>query len=204
MPMSASNVYLYAAVPGDYVKCLAAADVCGIPYQNVTGDFTKAWLLVESGNQLVIAVGGAALHALHYNPCGWPNPRGMPAGHTPFEVFSSGCGIDASRAGYFVNAAGYTAIDSLKLAVMLAHYAVHGSFPALWQPRMLWGSTATFARRISSIAPFSWAGAVWLQPAASARDHVRTLRCWRRIQTRTSRVFSVRWMAESGGCHSGP
>ncbi|MBX6353802.1 MAG: hypothetical protein IRZ10_10760 [Thermoflavifilum sp.] len=132
MPMAASRVYLYAAVPGDYIKCYAAADVCGIPYSNVIGDFSKAWNLISDTGNLVIAVGGAALYALYYNPCNWPNPQGMPGGHTPFEAFPSGRGIDESKAGYFVNAAGYTAMDSLKLAVMLAYYAVHGTFPNGW------------------------------------------------------------------------
>jgi hypothetical protein len=129
MPVAVSRVYLYAAAPEDHVKCLAAADACGIPYTNVIGDYSRAWNLVAEAGNLVLAVGGAALHALYYNPCGWPNPQGMPGGHTPFEVFPAGRGIDEPKARYFVNAAGHTATDSLTLAVMLAHYAVHGTFP---------------------------------------------------------------------------
>ncbi|MDQ0190616.1 hypothetical protein JI721_02945 [Alicyclobacillus cycloheptanicus] len=132
MPVSASKVYLYAAVQGDYVKCFAAADAAGIPYSNVIGEFSKAWGLVQDGSNLVIAVGGAALYALYYNECGWSNPSGQAGGHTPFETFPSGRGVDTPKANYFVNAAGFTSLDSLKLAVMMAYYAVHGTFPAHW------------------------------------------------------------------------
>jgi len=129
----ASKVFLYAAVPADLVKAYAAADVAGIASQNVIGAFSNAWRLMQNDDGLIIAVGGAALYALYYNPCGWSNPAAEPAGHTPFAVFPGGQGIDTMRSGYFVNAAGYTALDSLKLAVMMAYYAVHGVFPAQFQ-----------------------------------------------------------------------
>ncbi len=129
MTINAGNVYFYAATQGDYLKCLAAANVCGIPSQNVLGTFSDAWNQVQSGESLVLAVGGAALYALYYNPCNWQNPSGMPVGHTPFEVFPSVQGIANIKSGYFVNAAGYTALDSLKLSVMLGYYAIHGTFP---------------------------------------------------------------------------
>lgn len=129
MPLPKERVHLYAATSGDYVKALAAADVCGLSPSQVTGDFSEAWRLVASGQALVIAVGGAALHALYYNPCGWHNPAGQAGGHTPFEVFPAGSGVDAVKANYFANAAGFVAMDSLKLAVMLAYYALHGTFP---------------------------------------------------------------------------
>ncbi|WDL98080.1 hypothetical protein [Alicyclobacillus sp. ALC3] len=132
MPVTSSNVYLYAAVPLDYVKCVAAANAAGVPQSNVLGSFSEAWTRVQGGNDLVIAVGGAALYALYYNECGWSNPSGQAAGSTPFAVHPSGRGIDTLQADYFVNAAGTTAIDSLKLAVMMAYYAVHGVFPAQW------------------------------------------------------------------------
>lgn len=129
MPMSNSNVFLYAATLGDFEKALAAADVSGIPRAQVIGNFSKAWSIVANGQDLLIAVGGAALYSLYYNPCGWANPAGEAGGHTPFTVFPSGAGVDAPKANTFVNAAGYGALDSLKLAVMLAYYSVHGTFP---------------------------------------------------------------------------
>ncbi|GGI98617.1 hypothetical protein GCM10010885_05160 [Alicyclobacillus cellulosilyticus] len=163
MPMAPEHVYLYAAVPGDYEKALAAADVAGIPRKNVIGNFQRAWSLVGTGTDLVIAVGGAALFALYYNPCGWPNPAGQPGGHTPFETFPAGQGVDAAKAGFFVNAAGYTALDSLKLCVMLAYYAVHGVFPHQWtglprqevpQQRCVAGSVPNLVYRVdASLVP---------------------------------------------------
>lgn len=132
MPVSASNVYLYAATPMDYAKCVAAADVAGVPQSNVIGTFSEAWTRAQNGTDLVVVVGGAALDMLYYNECGWSNPSGQASGSTPFEVHPSGHGIDTVQANYFVNAAGHTAIASLKLAVMLTYYAVHGVFPAQW------------------------------------------------------------------------
>lgn len=132
MPVAPSNVYLYAAVPLDYAKCVAAANAAGVPQSNVLGSFSEAWKKIQSGTDLVIAVGGAALYALYYNECGWSNPSAQAGGSTPFAVYPIGQGIDTVQTDYFVNAAGTTAIHSLKLAVMLTYYAVHGVFPANW------------------------------------------------------------------------
>lgn len=129
MTIAPQNVYLYASKTDDYVKCLAAADVAGIPYSQCVGEFQKAWTLVAAGQNLVIAVGGAAVYALYYNPCGWPTPSGNAAGHTPFAIYASDQGISSVRTNYFENAAGYTSLDSLTLAVMLSYYAIHGAFP---------------------------------------------------------------------------
>lgn len=129
MSIPPKNVYLYAAVVGDYEKALAAANVCGISRNNVIGDFSQAWSLVQTASNLVIAVGGAAVFALYYNPCGWANPNGIAAGHTPFALFPPGQGISQAKANHFVNAGGYTSLDTLKLTVMLAYYAIHGTFP---------------------------------------------------------------------------
>ena len=133
MPISATKVYLYAAQVGDLEKAFAAANVCGIPRQNVSGNFSTAWTWVQDGSNLVIAVGGAALYSLYYNPCGWSNPNGLAGGHTPFEIFPLGQGITSPVANNFVNAGGNTALDSLKLAVMLAYYAINGTFPYQYQ-----------------------------------------------------------------------
>ncbi|WP_062308654.1 hypothetical protein [Alicyclobacillus sendaiensis] len=129
MTVRPEQVLLYAATQGDLIKCYAAADVAGIPYSQCTGDFQTAWSKCADDATLVIAVGGVALYALYYNPCGWPNPAAMPAGHTPFIQEPVGQGVQTARANAFVNAAGYTALDSLTLAVMLSYYAVHGTFP---------------------------------------------------------------------------
>jgi hypothetical protein len=130
MTMNKANIYFYAATKGDLLKCLAAADVCGVPQQNAIGDYSLAWELVASGNNLVLAVGGAALYALFYNPCHWSNPAAMQGLHTPFDIFPASEGIQRAEKNRFVNAAGYTALDSLKLAVMMGYYAVHGVFPS--------------------------------------------------------------------------
>lgn len=132
MAVSVEQVFLYAAVESDYMKCFAIADVCGIPYSNVLGNYNSAWQKILNGQDMLIAVGGAALYALYYNPCGWSNPSGLGQGQTPFNVFPCGQGISTPAANLFVNAAGYTALDSLKLGVMLAYYAIHETFPTLF------------------------------------------------------------------------
>lgn len=129
MTVSASHVYLYAATENDFAKCIAAADVSGIPYANCLGSYTSAWEKVQAGGNLVIAVGGAALNALYYNPCDWSNPSAMTGGRTPFTVIASGHGYCQAAHNQFVNAAGTNALDSLKLAIMMAYYAVYGKFP---------------------------------------------------------------------------
>lgn len=129
MTVSRNHVYLYAAIENDLVKCLAAADVIGIDYSHCIGDFQEAWRLTADAKNLVIAVGGAALNALYYNPCSWSNPNASPGGHTPFTLDASGQGVSTVHQDAFVNAGGFTALDSLTLAVMLGYYAVHGNFP---------------------------------------------------------------------------
>jgi hypothetical protein len=133
MTVSANHVYLYAATENDFTKCLAAADVSGIAYSHCIGSYAQAYELVHEGGNLVIAVGGAALYALYYNPCHWTNPGATAGGSTPFTVFPSGLGVNRTGSKEFVNAAGYTALDSLKLAVMMSYYAVYGTFPKGFQ-----------------------------------------------------------------------
>ncbi len=71
MTVSTNKVILYAADSTDYKIALEAAAKSGISAANVTGNFTKAWSDVASGEYLVFAVGGPALNALYYNPCDW-------------------------------------------------------------------------------------------------------------------------------------
>ncbi|UNO50337.1 hypothetical protein [Alicyclobacillus acidoterrestris] len=129
MTVSPSHVYLYAATPTDLLKAQAAANVCGVPRANCTGNFQNAWRLVAAEGNIVVAVGGAAVYSLYYNPCGWANPSGQPGGHTPFEMYALGQGVASAKANYFANAGGVTSLDSLTLAVMLTYYAIHGVFP---------------------------------------------------------------------------
>lgn len=129
MTVSGNHVYLYAATDNDHIKCLAAADVTGLSYSQCIGDYQEAWRLTADATNLVIAVGGAALYALYYNPCNWSNPSGTAGGHTPFQIEPASQGVSSVSQNRFVNAGGYTALDTLTLAVMLAYYAVHGSFP---------------------------------------------------------------------------
>ena len=133
MALSPSQVILYAADSADYDIALGAAAVAQIPVGNVVGDFSAAWNFTASGNHLVIAVGGASLNALFYNPCGWTNPAGVPAGGTPFSISgppnTSTPLLSLPGINNFENAAGSTAQGSLQLAVTFAYYAVHGALP---------------------------------------------------------------------------
>lgn len=129
MALSTSSVILYAADVADYAIALGAAGLAGIRSGNVVVDFETAWNDVASGNFLVIAIGGQANAALYYNPCGWANPAGDPAGTTPF-VYQDGPLDTLPGTNYYENAAGSDAEASSKLAAMLAYYAVRGSYPA--------------------------------------------------------------------------
>lgn len=128
MPLSPSQVILYAADPADFRNALGAAAIAGIPVDNVTGDFYSAWSYTASGDFLVIAVGGAAADSLYYNACGWPNPAGTPGGGTPFSVVPGP--VDTlPGAHYYLTAACATGSDTLYLAAACASFAVQGSFP---------------------------------------------------------------------------
>ena len=129
MALATGSVLLYAADPNDYASALAAAALAGIPSGNVIGNFETVWNDIASGDYLVIAVGGQANDALYYNPCGWANPAGEPAGTTPFD-YASEPSDTLPGADLYENAAGSDAGNSLKLAVMLAYYAVNGSYPS--------------------------------------------------------------------------
>ncbi|RIV26400.1 hypothetical protein D2Q93_04310 [Alicyclobacillaceae bacterium I2511] len=132
MTVPAGNILLYPADPQNYDMALAAAAISGIPVSpNVLGNFYDIWMHTSSGNYLVIAVGANANTALYYNPCGWSNPAGEAGGHTPF-AHATESETSLPGANYFENGAGTTALGTLKLAAMLAYYAVHGSYPFGW------------------------------------------------------------------------
>ncbi|CAM3826575.1 glycoside hydrolase domain-containing protein [Alicyclobacillus pomorum] len=128
MTVPANKVILYAADSTDCKMALEAARQSGIPVANVTGNYAKAWNDVASGEYLVLAVGGAALNALYYNPCGWSNPLNQAGGHTPFEVVSAPQTTLPGK-NHFVNAAGVSAADTQQIANAFAYFAVHGRFP---------------------------------------------------------------------------
>ncbi len=128
MSLSAQQILLYAATPHDFEMAVGAAAATGIPITQVSGEFTQAWNTTSAGQHLVIAVGGAALYALYYNPCGWRNPAGTAAGHTPFALASLPI-RQLPGANYFVNAGGYLAQDTYLAAVLLSYYALHGQYP---------------------------------------------------------------------------
>lgn len=132
MALSANQVAFYGATPTDYMNALAAAYVNLVPLANVTGDFNTAATWVENGTYLVIAVGHDADLALFWNPCGWNTSAysltSYPACQTPFDYYSLPYD-GAIVAGLFESADGQAVMDSLQLAVMLGHYAIHGAYP---------------------------------------------------------------------------
>lgn len=163
MTLAANQVAFYGATAYDYMNALAAADVNGVPMANVTGDFNTAATWVENATYMVIAVGHDADLALFWNPCGWNTTAysmtSYPACHTPFAYYSEP--YDGSPvSGLFESADGQASMDSLQLAVMLGHYAIHGAYPTdmttLPPAQVLSGqtcSTSTCAGSASATCP---------------------------------------------------
>jgi hypothetical protein len=133
MSLNAGEVFLYAATPNDFEMALGAAGATGIPLSQMSGDFIQAWNTIATGSHLVIAVGGAALYALYYNPCNWANPASQSGGHTPFALTPVPTDV-LPGPNYFVNASGPLAQDTYLATVLLAYYALHGQYPAKMQP----------------------------------------------------------------------
>ncbi len=131
-----SPVVLYAADPASMAAAVAVARDDALPAADVTGDYSQAWSDVAAGNDIVIAVGAAAVDGLFYNACGWANPGGLPAGESPFywlgTPFSQPPGADV-----YVPADGTTAANSALLAAQLAHYALAGTLPGYGRPPAL-------------------------------------------------------------------
>lgn len=128
MALLPSQVILYAADPVDYQIAMGAAAAADIPMSQIVGSFYDAWNFVSSGRYNVIAVGGPALFALYYNPCGWGNPAGGAGGSTPFAL-AAAPSATLPGANRFVNAAGSNRQKTLRLAVAFAYYAVQGIYP---------------------------------------------------------------------------
>lgn len=133
MSLNPTQIFLYGATATDFQMALGAAAATGVPISQVSGNFVDAWKTIAAGRHLVVAVGGSALYALYYNPCGWNNPMGTPAGHTPFAIANSPADTLPGK-DYFVNAAGYIAQDSYLAAVLTAYFALHGHYPSGMEP----------------------------------------------------------------------
>ncbi|QQE78788.1 hypothetical protein [Alicyclobacillus sp. SO9] len=129
MTLSASEVQVYVADPTDMEIALGAAAIAGISPSNIIGNFESTWNTISNNAALVIAAGGPSNTALYHNPCGWTNPIGEAAGHTPF-AYASEPQDTLPGADYYENAAGNGGYATAKLVAMLAYYAVHGSYPS--------------------------------------------------------------------------
>ena len=129
MALSASQIAFYGADTVDYTSATAAAQALGISPKQVTGDFNTAATWVADGTYMVIAVGGQAAMALFWNPCGLGTTAfSDPACQTPFSYYQYPYD-GAIAVNYFESAAGVSALDSLKLAIMLGYFAMHGTYP---------------------------------------------------------------------------
>jgi hypothetical protein len=128
---TAQPIVLYAADATSMAeaKSIAAADA--LPASDVTGTFTTAWNDLTGGNDLVIAVGQAAVDGLYYDACAWPGPSGTTS--TPFYYlgtpYQSSPGADI-----YEPADGTTNANSALLAAQLAHYALAGTLPDYQRP----------------------------------------------------------------------
>jgi len=123
----ASSVVLYAADAQSMAIAEAEAQQLALPAGNVTGNFETAWADDSSGANLVIAVGAAASDALFHNACGWTNPAGEAAGHTPFGYPS--VPLQSPAAGVFEGADGSSNAAVEAESEQFAHFALAGTVP---------------------------------------------------------------------------
>ena len=123
----ASPVVLYAADPQSMAIAEAEAQQLALPADNLTGNFETAWTDASSGSDLVIAVGAAASDALFHNACGWTNPAGEAAGHTPFGYES--VPLASAASGVFEGADGSSDAAVQAESEQFAHYALAGTVP---------------------------------------------------------------------------
>lgn len=131
MALAGPEIILYAADSIDYQLAVGMAALVNLPAQQVTGQFTAAWLMVASGQYLVLAVGGPALAALYYNPCGWANPAQSPPGSTPFLAISQPQAA-VPPPNQFLNAAGQDRAQTALRTYYLLTYALTGHGPPGW------------------------------------------------------------------------
>ena len=83
---------------------------------------------LADGTDLVLAVGQAAVNALYFNACGWPNPDGDSAGSTPFYYLGAPL-QQPPGADIFEPANGSAPAVTAELASQLTHYALAGTLP---------------------------------------------------------------------------
>jgi hypothetical protein len=121
-------IVLYAADPASMAVAVATARGLALPLSDITGNFETAWADEENGSALVLSVGPAAGNALNNNPCGWTNPAGEAAGHTPFfypgEPLQQPLGADV-----FEPAGGATPGITATLSAQVLQYALSGNLP---------------------------------------------------------------------------
>jgi hypothetical protein len=121
-------VVLYAADPASMAAAVLAAAELGLPASDITGNFDAAWADVAGGNDLVLGVGQAAVNGLNNNPCGWSNPAGTGAGHTPF--FYIGVPLQQPPgADVFEPSDGTSLAETVTVTAQLTQYALAGTLP---------------------------------------------------------------------------
>lgn len=120
-------VVLYAADADSMAIAQAEARQLALPAANLTGDFATAWTDAASGSDLVIAVGTAASDALFHNACGWANPAGEAAGHTPFGY--AAVPLRNGAGGVFEGADGSTVAATQAMSEQFAQFAIAGTVP---------------------------------------------------------------------------
>jgi Rv2525c-like, glycoside hydrolase-like domain len=125
---TAHPVVLYAADTASMNTAVAIAGRLALPPADVTGTFSTAWTDLTGGKDLLLAVGQAALNGLFTNPCGWSNPAGEGAGHTPFAYLGEPLRTPPG-ANYFENSAGSNSALTSEVTQGLTHYALAGSLP---------------------------------------------------------------------------
>ena len=125
---TAHPLVLYAADTASMKAAAAIAARLALPSADLTGTFSTAWTDLTGGKDLLLAVGQAALNGLFTNPCGWSNPAGEGAGHTPFAYLGEPLQAPPG-ANYFGNSAGTSHLLTSQVTDGLTHYALAGTLP---------------------------------------------------------------------------
>jgi len=123
---------LYAATQADLTVAQNLAASMALPPTDIVGSFSQAWSDLNTGSDLLFAVGEAADNALYSNPCGWTNPAGEAAGDTPFYYIGN-LSQQLPGADAYENAAGTPPGTTAPLTDLLVTYALTGLSPNLAQ-----------------------------------------------------------------------